>query len=49
MSEINGATRLYTIIGDPIAQVRSPLVFNALDVGRLRAGMPVADVVMKPE
>lgn len=30
MSEINGATRLYAIIGDPIAQVGSPRVFNAL-------------------
>lgn len=26
---IDGATRLYGIIGDPIAQVRSPVVFNA--------------------
>jgi shikimate dehydrogenase len=30
MSEINGATRLYAIIGDPIVQVGSPRVFNAL-------------------
>ena len=24
----DGATRIYGIIGDPIAQVRSPVVFN---------------------
>ena len=28
-SVADGATRLYGIIGDPIAQVRSPVVFNA--------------------
>src|SRR5262245_39221347 len=26
---VDGASRLYGIIGDPIAQVRSPVVFNA--------------------
>ena len=27
---INGATRLYAIVGDPIAQVKSPEVFSEL-------------------
>jgi shikimate 5-dehydrogenase len=27
---INGATRLYAIIGDPIAQVRSPQLYTGL-------------------
>jgi len=30
MSPINGATRIYVIIGDPIDHVRSPNVYNAL-------------------
>lgn len=30
MREINGSTRLLAIIGDPIAQVRSPGIFNPL-------------------
>lgn len=28
MAEIDGETRIYAIVGDPIAHVRSPLVFN---------------------
>jgi shikimate dehydrogenase len=28
MAEIDGRTRIYAIVGDPIAHVRSPLVFN---------------------
>ncbi|MBV8183152.1 MAG: shikimate dehydrogenase, partial [Hyphomicrobiales bacterium] len=27
---INGATRLLVIVGDPVAHVRSPLIFNPL-------------------
>ncbi len=30
MSEITGQTRLYAIMGEPIAQVRAPMVFNRL-------------------
>jgi shikimate dehydrogenase len=30
LSEITGQTRLYAIMGDPIAQVRAPMVFNKL-------------------
>ena len=30
MTEITGQTRLYAIMGDPIAQVRAPMVFNKL-------------------
>lgn len=33
MVEISGATRLYAIIGDPIAQAKSPGVYNALLAG----------------
>lgn len=29
MSRIDGATRIYAIIGDPIAQARSPVIYNA--------------------
>ena len=28
--QIDGATRLYAIIGDPVSAVRSPEVFNAM-------------------
>ena len=27
--QLTGATRLYAIVGDPVAQVRSPEVFTA--------------------
>ncbi|GGF15865.1 shikimate dehydrogenase [Aliidongia dinghuensis] len=30
MSEITGQTRLYAIMGEPVAQVRAPMVFNRL-------------------
>ena len=39
---INGATRLYAIVGDPIVQVRSPEMFTASFAA---AGM---DAVMIP-
>ena len=53
IDEIDGTTRIFAIIGDPIRGVRSPSVFNGMfsrnDINAVMVAVPAATQVTRPE